>query len=325
MNVLTGTAAKLGILIVLALIFGATFVALSVRTQTSPSDSGMFWDDGYGKDTKRFEKTFSVEPGGDLVVAADIGDITVSGTDSQEAVVVVTVRGSGRKLDEYLVDFSQNGNVVRVEAKNDRRFFRFFNNGGLDVRYDIRLPRNFNLDLNTSGGNLRVENVKGRIEGETSGGDIDLSNLDGLVRLSTSGGNVMVTECEGDYVLRTSGGNIEGDHVHGPFDIETSGGNISVTDADGKLRAYTSGGDIRVALNDNKGIDLSTSGGNVTVHIPRNASATVDAETSGGDVDTDLEFSGKIKEGEMHGTINGGGNAIRIQTSGGDIAINSRK
>ena len=74
---------------------------------------------------------------------------------------------------------------------------------------------------------------------------------------------------------------------------------------------------------DNKGIDLETSGGNLVVKLPKSISAEVSAQTTGGDVNCDFQFSGKLREGNLQGKINGGGNLIKLETSGGDIVISS--
>jgi DUF4097 and DUF4098 domain-containing protein YvlB len=177
--------------------------------------------------------------------------------------------------------------------------------------------------MNTAGGDITILNVKGTVGGETSGGDLDLSKLDGRVRLGTSGGNVAVRDSKGDFTISTSGGNMRVESIEGAMDFESSGGNIEVRDSDGKLRASTSGGDVHAALKDNKGIDLQTSGGNLVVQLPKTISAEISAETTGGDVNCDFQFSGKLREGSLRGKINGGGNIIRLETSGGDIIINS--
>ena len=49
----------------------------------------------------------------------------------------------------------------------------------------------------------------------------------------------------------------------------------------------------------------------------------MNAEASGGGVDCDFPISGKVREGTLHGQINGGGNEIRLETSGGDISIST--
>ena len=73
----------------------------------------------------------------------------------------------------------------------------------------------------------------------------------------------------------------------------------------------------------NKGIHAETSVGNIEIAIPRDAGATIDAETSGGDVvcDVPVTVSGRIRESEVKGVVNGGGPTIYAHTSGGDVRI----
>ncbi len=122
----------------------------------------------------------------------------------------------------------------------------------------------------------------------------------------------------------TSGGNIRVKTVTGSVKVETSGGNISVEDVDGKVFAETSGGNVVLKVRGaNKGIHAETSGGNVTVAIGKSVGATIDAATSGGEVECDLPVtvSGKISESRIKGTLNGGGEVIYAHTSGGDVHI----
>jgi DUF4097 and DUF4098 domain-containing protein YvlB len=309
---------KLLILVVCALLFGATMIALSLRNRTVSDVASSRW----GND-KKIEKTFTVAQGGILRLDADEGDITLVGTQANEVSVRITARGTEERVQRYDVTFNEDGNTVTIDGRQDRHYFQLFNSGGFEVRYEVKVPSSFNLDLHTSGGNISVSNVKGKVDGETSGGDLDLTGLDGHVKLATSGGNVTVRKSTGELFLETSGGNMTGDGVSGSIHMETSGGNIDLLDSEGKLFASTSGGNIHVAMKDNKGIDLSTSGGNLSVKLPKDVHADVTAEASGGDVSCDFPFAGKIKEGRMNGKINGGGEIIKLETSGGDITINS--
>ena len=320
MNKSVSLITKLSIFIVFALIFGATMIALSMRGTKPMMIDNLSWERG----DKGVEKTFTVKSGGLLSLTTDVGVVMVSGTEKEEVKIVVKMRGSEERIKKFTVGFEQNENTVKVVGKNERNHFNFFGDGGLDVRYEVQVPVNFNLHIETAGGDIIVEDVKGKIEGGTSGGEIELRKTDGQVDLTTSGGDIKMNECSGSLVVSTSGGNITADRVVGDMDVETSGGNITVRNSDGKVNGSTSGGDIRVELKDNKGIDLSTSGGNVIVTLPKNITGEVQASTTGGDVNCDLPFSGKIKHGNMNGTINGGGKLIKLETTGGDISINSR-
>ena len=310
---------KLSILIGLALLFAASMIGLSMRDRALPArDDSADWGP-----ERRIERSFTVAPDGNLAIDAAEGSIAVSGSDSSTVSVVVTARGSARRLNAHDVTFDQTGNSVRVESRDRDHGLHMFHSDNLEVRYEIRVPRSFNLDLRTSGGNIGVRELKGTVSGETSGGDLEVASVDGTVKLSTSGGNVDIRRSHGDMTLETSGGNMTGEGVEGSIHLETSGGNIGLTACDGRLYGSTSGGNIRASMKDNKGIELSTSGGNLSVFLPRSAKGDVHAEASGGDVRCDFSFSGKIKEGKMNGTINGGGPLIRLETSGGDIVLNA--
>ncbi len=307
---------KLAILLLFALIFGATMIAFSVKDRETSYADRHFFDK-----SKSYEKKFTVSSGDKLVLEADLGDVVVTGTDGEELSVKVTANGSDENLSKYDVQFDQDGNTVRIRGKHSRRYFHFFDNDWMEVRYEITLPKNFNLELNTSGGDLNLRDIQGNIYGETSGGDVAANNLSGKIHCTTSGGNIVLKNSSGELDFRTSGGDIHGDAINGSMQVETSGGNIDMRNSDGQIYASTSGGDIEVELKDNKGINLSTSGGNIKISLPKTISGKVSASTTGGDVSCDFPFSGKIKDGNMNGTINGGGNLIEAETSGGDITI----
>ena len=311
---------RLTILIVLAVAFGATMIALSVRTRSfDRSTNSVLGDD------KKIERTFPVKSDGTLYLDSDVGNISVVGTDKEELEVRVVATGSDEQLRKFDVSFDQTGNDVKVKGELKRKHFGWFGDNWLDIQFEIRVPSSYNLSLRTSGGNIEIENVKGKINGETSGGNLDFTGLNGDVSMSTSGGNVTIKKSDGNFKLETSGGNMIAESITGPLHMETSGGNIDITGLDGKVDASTSGGNVHASLKSNKGVDLSTSGGNISVKLPKTVTAHVKAEASGGDVTCDLEFSGRIKDGTMNGKINGGGELIKLETSGGDIIINSNE
>ena len=307
------------VLLCMGVVLCATMVGVSLHDRNSDQND---WKVYTGGDTI-YEKTYQQQPGGQVIIDSDVGDILVSGTDKNEVSISVTARGSQEDLHRFSVSSSQNGSVIRIDGKMKQRYLHMFGNHNFDVQFDVQVPKSSDLRLGTSGGNIAADEIKGTVEGETSGGDLDLRHLDGKVRMNTSGGNVVLKSSIGDFVLGTSGGNMTCEDATGPIHFETSGGNIDLRNCDGKVFASTSGGNIHAILKDNKGVELSTSGGNVSVRLPKSISADVNAEASGGGVDCDFPISGKVREGTLHGQINGGGNEIRLETSGGDISIST--
>ncbi len=277
-------------------------------------------------------KTFAVSRGGTLEVSVGVGDIRITPKDQNE----VSVQASGIDEDELdRLKMSQSGNTVRV-------IFRPRNRGwsNSDVEFEIAVPKEFDTDLHTSGGNIEfTDYIKGRIKGSTSGGDIRLASIGGTVDMSTSGGNVRAGDLQGDGELRTSGGDITIGNVNGELEISTSGGNIDVKNVGKSLHAGTSGGDITIGDVGGEAT-VSTSGGNIemgkvsgkaSMHTSggdvslRGASGSVKASTSGGDMRL-MNVSGSIDASTSGGEIEAelypsGTGRSKLSSSGGTVKI----
>ncbi|RPI05749.1 MAG: hypothetical protein EHM64_05500 [Ignavibacteriae bacterium] len=277
-------------------------------------------------------KSFSVGKGGTLEVTTSVGDIRISTWEKNE--VYVNVEGLDDE-DVSQVKMSQNGNVVRVAYRTR------WGEGSGHIRFNVNIPSQFNLDLNTSGGNLEVKGgITGKIDGSTSGGDIKLGNVfGGPVDVSTSGGDIITGKMEGEGHLKTAGGDIHVGSVNGSLYVNTSGGNIQVEtvsktleaktaggdivigDVGGEARVSTSGGDVNVGKVSGKAT-LSTAGGDIEL---KGASGKVSARTSGGDVklenitgSIDAKTSGGEVEAEL---IPSGKGGSKLTSAGGDIRL----
>ena len=269
-------------------------------------------------------KSFNVGKGGTIEVTTSVGDIRVIVWEKNE--VNVNVEGLDDE-DFSSVKMSQNGNVVRVSYRTR------WNEGSGHVRFDINVPSQFNLDLNTSGGDLEVKGgLTGKIDGSTSGGDIKLGNvfggpidvttsggdittgkLEGEGRLKTSGGNIHVGNVNGSLIVNTSGGDIQIETVTKTLDAKTSGGNINVGDVGGEARVSTSGGDVnvgkvsgRATLNTSGGdIELKGASGKVSARTAggdvklQDITGSIDAKTAGGEIEAELIPSGKAEAGSL--------------------------
>lgn len=277
---------------------------------------------------RRFEKQFAVTEGGDLIVESDAGTVKIDSWEKNEVSVVVEVEGSDSRAEKYKVEFKQEGNTVTVIGKvRDKSFFKW-HVGNLEAYYTIKVPKKFNTKVNTSGGNIDAAKLIGKVDYSTSGGNINVESIEGMTVVSTSGGNVDIRDIKGDVDAETSGGNVMCENVVGSVKGFTSGGDVEVRSVDGRVKAGTSGGSIVIKVTgENKGIDAETSGGDIDILVKEGIAADIDAETSGGSVDCDLPVTvrGKVRDSELHGKINGGGNPIRAETSGGSIRIATLK
>ncbi len=298
-------------------------------------------------------ENFTVSEKGLLTLKTDIGSIEIN-TSAGENVDIKIVknvntgseRRAKRELDRFRVHYEHNGTDVNIDADYERKSFSFFSwfRKKLKVKYIITVPKNYNLNLATSGGSIKVSDLKGSVNVRTSGGSLRFGNIDGPITGKTSGGSISLSESTGDVKINTSGGSIKIGKVDGIIDAHTSGGSIKIEECSAAISAYTSGGSIKV--NDIHGpLDAKTSGGSVTarftqqpesdcrlktsggsinVYLADHLRFNIDAGTSGGRVKTDLPLTieGSIKSTKILGTLNGGGPLLYLKTSGGNVNLN---
>ena len=268
-----------------------------------------------------FERTVPVEPGGTLRIELSSGSIDVETHDLAE--VEIDARTSGWASRAMRFELEYDDDELRLIGSRSS-WLPGLGPGRVEVR--ARIPELFSVDLHTSGGHIDVQEVTGEVEAHTSGGNIELNQLAGEIEVETSGGNIKGREIRGNLAAKSSGGSIHVSEVKGNVEVETSGGSIRIRDVDGNVEAQTSGGAISVRFTGAPAGDLETSGGSIEVQFPAGEGVDLEAQTSGGRVTIDEEFSisGHVERSEVEAELNGGGAELSLETSGGNIRVRAR-
>jgi hypothetical protein len=270
------------------------------------------------------EKNFQITQGKSLKLNASSGNIEISTWDKNE--VYVKILGNNRAKEKVSFAFKNNENEISVTADTKHSFLSF-GSSGIRMRFEIKVPKNFNPETNTSGGNIKLEGLTGNAYLKTSGGNILIRNTSGNINTTTSGGEIVGENIAGKIKLSTSGGNISATSFNGDFDAYTSGGNIKLTGNDSRIHAETSGGNIRLDYTgENKGIELNTSGGNIEINLPADFSASAKLSSSGGRVSCNMTTNNatEVSGSRFIADLNKGGLALYAKTSGGDITVSKR-
>ena len=99
---------------------------------------------------------------------------------------------------------TQEGDTIRIEYRRQGRNRRWgFSRGS---RFDVTIPSSFNLEFDTSGGDVRIDgNLSGYVSGRTSGGDIDVGDIGGDADLKTSGGDITTGVLIGIFMANSGG------------------------------------------------------------------------------------------------------------------------
>jgi len=270
-----------------------------------------------------FEKTFNVTAGEKLNVSVSSADIEVKTWNRDEVHILVMGEGSVSKIFDF--NFAYNNGVVSIVSKKKSDTNIWNNIDDLEVK--VMLPLSFDVELNTSGGDVEIEDLKGRMEIATSGGDIEIDNSEGSLTAKTSGGDIEVSRFNGDSILKTSGGDIEAKRIVGDVEAKTSGGDVELFVAEGKVEAVTSGGDVTLEYKgENMGIELKTSGGDIEVLLPSDFAADVLLKSSSNGIDNNFKATKitEITKSKFEGKYNDGGNKFIAKTLGGSITVNQK-
>jgi hypothetical protein len=192
--------------------------------------------------------------------------------------------------------------------------------------------------VSTSGGDIKIGDVGNYVKANTNGGDIHIDNIGGSADLLTYGGDVVIKNISGNANLKTYGGDIILTGASGFIQTKTGGGDIKLRKLKGSVEAKTDAGDIYVELSPTgkRGSKLTAGYGNITLLIPDNAKADIEAKIlvpGGWDNDENnfeirSEFKSQSYERDTRKDfikarylINGGGGKIILETSNSDIEI----
>jgi hypothetical protein len=272
-------------------------------------------------------KTFNLSSG-ELYVSTSGGSIKVEGGNSNQVKVEMYVKSnkhSDSKIreiieEDYEIRIEKTGSRIEAVAKREGTGWSW---NGISVSFVVYTPKDFECDLNTSGGSLRISGVSGKShELKTSGGSITAEDMSGDLEARTSGGSITVNDYNGEIDVKTSGGSIRLEGIRGDIEATTSGGGVRIKDVEGAVYATTSGGSIDAEINKLEDqLVLKTSGGSVHAEIP--SGLGLDLDLRGNRVNTSLNnFSGESKSDRVRGTVNGGGIMVQLSTSGGSVNLN---
>jgi DUF4097 and DUF4098 domain-containing protein YvlB len=237
-----------------------------------------------------WSKTYNLSGKPDLRVDTSDANIHVSTWDQNTIEAKVTtlrykIGEGGIRIEEH-----QNGDLVEIDVRFPHHNFTVeWGNHRVDV--EIHMPREGKVNLRTGDGKIELGGLKGEMDLHSGDGSEVLEGVDGKLRATT-----------GD-------GHIRADGRFDALELKTGDGRVEVRAAAGSSLA--------------SGWRLETGDGSVTLEVPADFSADVDLHTSDGHIDLEMPVTteGKLRENEVHGKLNGGGNSLIIRTGDGSIRL----
>jgi hypothetical protein len=240
-------------------------------------------------------------PGGLIEFDLDAGGaIKISGWDDDSIRVLAEVTGRDADIVNVSVENRGGRAIVKTKFAARRKHKETY------VEIEVKVPREFDVKVDSDGGGVMIDGVEGTFSGVTQGGSIRLTNVKAYVDLKTRGGSLSLTDSEIEGSVRTLGGMAMVENVLGNVEVTSAGGQVTrrrVTRTDGRsigeqFDIRSNGGDVKLP-DAPHGAAIHTGGGEIHVGSAR---VFVTAETEGGDIRLD-EVDGRVRATTNSGDV----------------------
>ncbi|HET7501960.1 MAG TPA: DUF4097 family beta strand repeat-containing protein [Kofleriaceae bacterium] len=237
-------------------------------------------------------------------IAVDDGSVRVTTAAITQVEMQVESRGYDvqRDLDLSMIP---HGSQIDIVAKT-RDHLRLFDLTGHSLHLDVRIPLDADVEVSSGDGSVEVDAVAGNVAVQTGDGSVNVRGARGNIRLHTGDGSIHGRDLDGSIDASTGDGSV---NVEGRFDA------LRIATGDGSLAASAWPGSRMM-----QPWHLQTGDGSVTLRLPRDLGAHIDASTDDGSMQSSIPM---LQIGSSHavGDVNGGGPPIVVRTGDGSIQL----
>jgi DUF4097 and DUF4098 domain-containing protein YvlB len=257
----------------------------------------------------RKEYKFTVGPNPRVSIINQYGSVSIHPSAGNLVVVNATLYS-----DKVEVDQSQSGNRVNVQT----HMLPGSSPDNARVDYDVMVPSDASVRLESANGVLHAERLRGDVEAEGAGATVEVRDIsDSHVHVKTIRGPITLSNIRN--------GHVEVDSVSGRVSlVSVSGPLVRVSSTSGKITYdgdFGYGGEYR----------FNSDSGDIDATIPEHTSADVEARSVVGKVQSDVLLQPKthpsflMKEGgSFAGTINKAASSVWLRTFSGKIHLKKR-
>ena len=235
---------------------------------------------------EREEVRFAVSGRPEVTLSTFNGSIEVRAWDKPEVLVEVEKHANSKDAAADIeVRTEQNGNRVTIDArlKSLDRHFSFGINRS--ARLIVSVPAASDVLATSGDGSIDVERIDGRIELRSGDGSIRGRDLSGDLRVQTGDGSIRLEDIDGAMDLGTGDGSIVASGRLSALRARTGDGNLTIRAEPGSAARPTIGA-------------ISTGDGSISLELPEDFDAELDAHTGDGRVERSWRPLGHLREHE---------------------------
>jgi hypothetical protein len=253
-----------------------------------------------GAQSREFRKTVEFAPGGDLRFNTDKGSVRLTAWDQSRVEIYARIDApedvdadyAGRAVDAVRIEVISDARSLTIRSNFDDVPYRDGKGNWRslpDIHYEIRAPRNLNLDLGADRCKVEAQGFAGRIKIETDRTPVTANDLSGEIQVRMDRGKATITRFQGKLDLQTDR-------------------------TDSQLQAVRIEGDSR----------LNIGRGECEMRIPDSQGLTLNSRLGRRERlfnDFGLTLNGFSDRNNIEGVINGGGPRLTVEGDRGVIHL----
>jgi hypothetical protein len=276
---------------------------------------------------ENYDKSYSINGRPHVQVHATFGMVRV--TTSDEPKVQFHVEYDKTDSSTPLpISSRQDGSVVMLSAIVDwHRWWGWSHFGSHRLNIEVRMPKNADLQVETTDGAIDVSSLNGNLSIHTSNGQVVAQDLSGTIDIGSSNGGISMERLKGSVKVHTSNGAINATGLDGACEFGTSNGRIQVTGRFDSLDITSSNGGVvaraETGSKVSSGWTIVTSNASIDLSVPPDLKADLNASTSNGGIMLDLPVTmqGHQSGTQLVGKLNGGGAELSLHTSNAGVRV----
>lgn len=262
-------------------------------------------------------RTFDVPPGTRVRISNQDGAVRVTSWEQSQVRLIARrkARAMSREMERKLLSLMQ----VRAEMRGPDLFIEgrvesvsIFGFASYSLELEVTVPRKLDMQV------------------RCRDGSVELTGLVGSLDARTRDGSIRARDLTGDIAIATQDGSLDLDEVNTRVRAETSDGSIRYRGRPERLELRTSDGSIHAEVLPGAQMagnwSLRTSDGSISLMLPRDLSANLEADTESGHVVVELpgiERAGRSRE-RYTGKLNGGSYILSVHTNDGSVRVSGR-
>ena len=305
MNLVSNRMTRLGII-------AASLIAAATLTATARAEE--------------WTKAYPISGRAQVRVDTNDGAVRIATGDSKQ--VELRVIFDGYELNKNIhIDSRQDGDSVQLNARVTGHWGFSWGRGQRGPRIEVRMPKNADLQVDTGDGSVETQPLSGHVKIHTGDGSVHVQAVDGNVDIDTGDGSITVEGAKGDIRLHTGDGHIDARNLDGRVDANSGDGHIKIDGRLDGLNVKTGDGSIDARVEPGSkltgGWSVRTGDGSVDIVLPPDLQANIDASTNDGHISLGIPVTveGTFSNSQIHGKMNGGGQALTIHTGDGSIRL----